>query len=212
MTATRYTCPVPKCGWFRDEPAPSADDLRGLRPAEGAVTLEDITLSLATQAIGRRTRAVEEAFVIHLAGHDAELRACRMCGSEGACPGGRPCAPPDMHRLDVDEVAWWLRGVHTRAGHVARRHRHPCGEWEFDHMVGEVRDHCNAGTVAFVGRDDPTGEHLAWHGPAAVLRRIDAERKTLTVCEAVLAGTGWKGDDARRLAESTVRRLAEGWM
>jgi hypothetical protein len=71
MTATRYQCPLPTCGWTLEEPAPGVDDLQGLRPAEGAVTPEDVTASIAEQAARRRGRAVQATMAGHLDTHDA---------------------------------------------------------------------------------------------------------------------------------------------
>lgn len=47
--------------------------------------------------------------------------------------------------------------------------------------------------------------------PAAVLRRIAAERETLAECKKVLADDGWEYDDAPKLADATIRSLAKGW-
>ena len=46
-------------------------------------------------------------------------------------------------------------------------------------MCGEIRDLANAGTVAYVGKDDPAGVHIELHDPAAVLRRCEADRRIL---------------------------------
>lgn len=53
--------------------------------------------------------------------------------------------------------------------------------------------------------------HIALHDPAAVLRRIAAERKLLAECQKVLAVDDWEYNDAPDLARATVRALAEGW-
>ncbi|MFE2712234.1 DUF6221 family protein [Streptomyces mirabilis] len=109
---------------------------------------------------------------------------------------------------DPDRMVVWLREAMDAADRIARRHRHPCGEWEYDHMAGEIRDHCNAGTVAFVGKDDPAGEHMALHDPAAVLRRIAADRKILDDCERAFDWDNW---GAASLVQDVIRNLAEGW-
>ncbi|MFJ8006101.1 hypothetical protein [Streptomyces fagopyri] len=62
---------------------------------------------------------------------------------------------------------------------LAAAHRHPCDSWEFDPAVGEIRDLYNAGTVASVGKEDPAGEHMARHDPAAVRARIACDRMLL---------------------------------
>jgi hypothetical protein len=54
--------------------------------------------------------------------------------------------------------------------------------------------------------------HIAANSPAALLRRIVAERKTLAACEEILAfDLGWEYTDTPELAEAVVRDLAEGW-
>jgi Family of unknown function (DUF6221) len=57
----------------------------------------------------------------------------------------------------------------------------------------------------------PIAAHVARHDPAAVLRRIKAERKALDECEEVLAVDGWEYDDAPTLAATVIRGVAEGW-
>jgi catechol 2,3-dioxygenase-like lactoylglutathione lyase family enzyme len=78
----------------------------------------------------------------------------------------------------MDLHAWITQQV-DRTEAAARVPRHPSPHWEYDHMCGEVRDEANAGTVAFVGKDDPAGIHIALHDPAAVLRRCEADRRIL---------------------------------
>lgn len=46
-------------------------------------------------------------------------------------------------------------------------------------------------------------------GPAAVLRRIDRDRKTLDDCTRVLGNDHWA--ETAYLAEDTIRNVAEGW-
>ena len=57
----------------------------------------------------------------------------------------------------------------------------------------------------------PNMVHIARHDPAAVLRRIAADRKLIAECEKVLAVEGWEYDDAPTLAEATIRIVAEGY-
>lgn len=78
----------------------------------------------------------------------------------------------------MDLHAWITHQV-DRTEAAARAPRHPSPHWEYDHMCGEVRDEANAGTVAFVGKDDPAGIHIALHDPAAALRRCEADRRIL---------------------------------
>jgi hypothetical protein len=53
--------------------------------------------------------------------------------------------------------------------------------------------------------------HIAANSPAAVLRRIGGERKTLAACEEILAVDGWEYDDTPNLANDTICNMAEGW-
>jgi hypothetical protein len=78
----------------------------------------------------------------------------------------------------MDLHAWITQQVDTVEA-AARAPRHPSPHWEYDHMCGEIRDEANAGTVAFVGKDDPAGTHIALHDPAAVLRRCEGDRRIL---------------------------------
>lgn len=78
---------------------------------------------------------------------------------------------PDLHG--------WITQQINDAEAAARAPRHPSTHWDYDHMCGEIRDRANAGTVAFLGKDDPAGVHIAMHDPAAVLRRCEADRRTL---------------------------------
>ncbi len=80
-------------------------------------------------------------------------------------------ATPGLHE--------WIEGEILRREEAARAPRHPSPAWEYDRMCGEVRDLANAGTVAFVGKDDPAGVHIELNDPASVLRRCAADRTIL---------------------------------
>jgi hypothetical protein len=75
-----------------------------------------------------------------------------------------------------------------------------------------VRDE-NGDAVAYdEGRPTPAqAAHIAANDPAAVLRRIAADRKTLAACEEILAVDGWEYDDTPNLADATICNMAEGW-
>lgn len=53
--------------------------------------------------------------------------------------------------------------------------------------------------------------HIAANSPAAVLRRIAADRKLIAECEKILAVDGWEYDDAPTLAALVIKGIAEGW-
>ncbi|MGW5711539.1 hypothetical protein [Streptomyces olivaceus] len=72
----------------------------------------------------------------------------------------------------------WIDGEIRRREEVARGHEQPCGSWEFDFCVREVRDRQNAGTVAMAYRNG-TGEFIALNDPDDALRRLAADRKIL---------------------------------
>ncbi|WP_405611279.1 DUF6221 family protein [Streptomyces sp. NBC_01508] len=77
---------------------------------------------------------------------------------------------PDLHTWITEQVA--------RVERAANNHQQPSPNWEYDPCVREIRDLTNSGTVANVYRGG-TGEHIALHDPAAVLRRCEADRKIL---------------------------------
>ncbi|WP_086564918.1 DUF6221 family protein [Streptomyces africanus] len=76
-----------------------------------------------------------------------------------------------------DLYGWVFERIEEREA-AARNHQQPCGEWEYDWLVKEVRDLGNAGTVASVPRLG-TGEFIALNDPESVLRRCAADRKLL---------------------------------
>lgn len=89
-------------------------------------------------------------------------------------------APTTVAEWDVTPgLHEWIEGEIKRREGTARAPRHPSRVWEYDHVCGEVRDQANAGTVAFLGRDDPAGLHIELHDPASALRRCAADRKIL---------------------------------
>ena len=88
----------------------------------------------------------------------------------------------------MDLHAWITQQVDAVEA-AARAPRHPSPHWEYDHMCGEIRDLANAGTVAYVGKDDPAGVHIELHDPANILRRCEADRRILARHRA------WPGSD-----------------
>jgi hypothetical protein len=101
-----------------------------------------------------------------------------------------------------------------------------CGVWEargpYPAASGEADgvSRPRGNLRAEIGKDDvfldaelPWGllPHMARHDPAAVLRRIAADRKLLDECEEVLAIDGWEYSDAPDLAELAIGCVATGW-
>lgn len=106
--------------------------------------------------------------------------------------------------MTADPLAW-VRAEMDGAEKVATSAT--AGPWFADggtvhagHPTNEVVNYC--------GENAP---HIARHDPAAVLRRIKAERKMLDKCEWVLNADGWADYDAPGLAEEVISRIAEGW-
>ena len=56
--------------------------------------------------------------------------------------------------------------------------------------------------------DSRASDFIVRHDPAAVLRRIAAERKVLDECE---AAQNWDNWGAASLADTVIRGVAEGW-
>jgi hypothetical protein len=121
----------------------------------------------------------------------------------------------------------WIEGEIKRLEAAARDHQQACGSWEFDSFVHEVRDRCNAGTVAAVYRDG-TGQFIMLNDPDAVLRRCAADRKILAAhpytTRVVNPGYGphtagfgcetchdWDGVPEGRGNCATILALAEGY-
>lgn len=90
-----------------------------------------------------------------------------------------PKAPVTVAEWDVTPgLHEWVEEEIDRREEVARGHQQACGSWEYDSFVHEVRDACDAGTVAHAYRDG-TGRFIALNDPDDVLRRCAADRKIL---------------------------------
>lgn len=129
---------------------------------------------------------------------------------------------------DTDRMVVWLREAMDAAEEAAQKAAELCGchppapHWSFRDGDGPTD-----GRILVVGDPHPTlkrkigrrwngsyegvamAEHVVRHDPAAVLRRIAADRKTLDDCDDVLHDFVFGA--FRKLAEDTVRNLAEGY-
>lgn len=129
---------------------------------------------------------------------------------------------------DTDRMVAWLREALDAAQRDAEKAAVLCGccppapSWSF-----RDGDEPTDGRILIV--DDPhpdvkrkigrrwngsyegmfMAEHIVRHDPASVLRRIAADRKTLDDCDDVLHDFVF--GEFRKLAEDTVRNMAEGW-
>lgn len=127
----------------------------------------------------------------------------------------------------MDRIVMWLRDAMDAAQADAEAAACAFPDWEFDEFVREVRERPNAGTVAYVPVVE-RGAHIARNSPAAVLRRIAADRKILAAhpytTRVVNPGCGmqsarfgcenchdWDGVPEGRGNCATVLALAEGW-
>ena len=123
--------------------------------------------------------------------------------------------------MDTDRMVVWLRATLDAAqadAEAATRGPWHVTEYEagsdygFDAGVGTA-----PGEVDVVGHGYEGGgcervqdaRHIVRHNPAAVLRRIAADRKTVDDCDDVLHDFVFGA--FRKLAEDTIRNLAEGW-
>jgi len=106
----------------------------------------------------------------------------------------------------------WLRETLDAAGQLAEAaaRETTSADWEYqDHDNRLVATSPPRFTVADVDFfDSAPGRFMADNDPAAVLRRIDRDRKTLDEC---VAAFDWDNWGAASLAETTIRNLAEGW-
>ncbi|MFE7966149.1 DUF6221 family protein [Streptomyces cellulosae] len=86
----------------------------------------------------------------------------------------------------MDDLVQWLRAQLDEDERIARGTGQPGTSWQNVDMDGELRGDVNAGTVAYVPREE-TRAHIAAWDPARVLREIDAKRQALAhyarVCE-----------------------------
>lgn len=115
--------------------------------------------------------------------------------------------------VTTDPLAW-VRAEMDAAEKVAEAARGDSdGVWSVDghpHYDG-CRIEDERGDVVVYDEGVPTAEqanHMARHDPAAVLRRIAADRKLLDECE---AAHDWDNWGASGLADSVIRGIAEGW-
>ncbi|MER6834265.1 DUF6221 family protein [Streptomyces cellulosae] len=72
----------------------------------------------------------------------------------------------------------WLRAQLDEDERIARGTGQPGTSWQNLDMVGELRDDVNAGTVAYIPREE-TRAHIAEWDPVRVLREIDAKRQLI---------------------------------
>ncbi|MBM9509972.1 DUF6221 family protein [Actinacidiphila acididurans] len=81
--------------------------------------------------------------------------------------------------MTTDPLAF-LRAAHTtaEARAEAAAARAWSGEWEYDHMVREIRDLSNGNELAQIHLPE-IGHFVEANDPAAVLRHIEAERKQI---------------------------------
>ncbi|MEU5043166.1 DUF6221 family protein [Streptomyces griseorubiginosus] len=129
---------------------------------------------------------------------------------------------------DTDGMVAWLRKAMDAAQRDAEAAARAFPDWEFDEFVNEIRDVPNAGTVAYVPVPE-YGPHISRQSPAAVLRRIAADRKILdelhpSTTQIINPGYGkhvadfgcvtchdWDGVTEGYGYCPTVRALAEGY-
>lgn len=114
---------------------------------------------------------------------------------------------------DTDRMVVWLRETMDAAGQLAEAAAKETSstDWEYQERGNRLVAMSPPGfTVADVDYLDPApGQFMAAHNPAAVLRRIAADRKLLDDLEAVIKGD-YIDDGEPVLAEHVVRGLAEG--
>ena len=94
---------------------------------------------------------------------------------------------------DTDRMVVWLREALDAAQRDAEAAARAFPEWDCDEFVKEIRDVPNAGTVAFIAVTE-YGPHIVRNSPAAVLRRIAADRKTLDLHTPEWATVEWPDD------------------
>ncbi|MFI8535354.1 DUF6221 family protein [Streptomyces aquilus] len=109
----------------------------------------------------------------------------------------------------AEDMLVWLRAAMDTAEQLAQAaaERAWSPHWEWDHCVREIRDLNNANELANIWHRE-VGNFVEANDPAAVLRRIAADRKLLAEC---VAAFDWDNWGATSLAESTIRHVAEGY-
>lgn len=111
---------------------------------------------------------------------------------------------------DTDRMVAWLReamgAAETIAKAAAERAWSP--HWEYDDCVHQIRDLNNCNELADIQLPE-IGAFVEANDPAAVLRRIVADRKTLDDCDDILHDFVFGA--FRKLAEDAIRNLAEGY-
>jgi hypothetical protein len=114
---------------------------------------------------------------------------------------------------DTERMVVWLRETMDAAGQLAdvAAKETSSADWEYqEHGSRLVATSPPGFMVADVDYYDPApGKFMAAHDPAAVLRRITADRKTLEDCEDAIIG--WTYDETKELARDTIRNIAEAW-
>lgn len=115
------------------------------------------------------------------------------------------------------DAAGWLEAEHRFAEHLATSTKQWSPHWDNFDMDGELRDRENAGTILALGNPEDRA-FIAYQDPAAVLRRIEAERELLASCsKAIDIGRRFHGDDYlnwspwSKLALRTALGLAKAW-
>lgn len=114
---------------------------------------------------------------------------------------------------DTDGIVVWLREAMDAAAQRAQAAAAETGSAEWQYRAAHFTLNITSPPgfmVADVDYLDPApGQFMADNDPAAVLRRIAADRKTLDDCDDVLHDFVFGA--FRKLAEDTVRNLAEGY-
>ncbi|WP_327671861.1 MULTISPECIES: DUF6221 family protein [unclassified Streptomyces] len=87
----------------------------------------------------------------------------------------------------MDDLVQWL-GAQLDEDERTARAVHPVFlEWEYDHVVREVRDVANGGEVLHNVIPE-VGAHVAAHDPARVLSEIDAKRQAVRLYTEAVEG------------------------
>lgn len=109
--------------------------------------------------------------------------------------------------MTTDPLAW-VRAEMDAAEEVALGAKgQTLGRWKEDDGPAEDIDLYAASGKLTMGQ----ARHIARHDPAAVLRRIKAERKVLDECEQTIAASLIDDYPAPNLARAVIRGVAEGW-
>jgi hypothetical protein len=104
----------------------------------------------------------------------------------------------DAAQRDAEAAAWCAEAQAWSVFHGTKHYEHP---W----VVMDGLDDGVAVVQAESSDSEGVAAHMARHDPAAVLRRIAADRKTL---DEIARGVEY---EAEPLADIVIRNLAEGW-